>query len=223
MNADPLAPVYRWVEYAAFGRLLETCRFFFLPELRQARRALILGEGDGRFLARFLACNPTATVDVVEQSPKMIALARARIRPADTARVAFHRRIPAQTYDLIVTHFFLDCLSAAEAQEIIAEAAAASAPGATWIASEFHIPAHGIARWHAQLWITTMYAFFRWTTGLQTRSIPPYEEMLAEQGFHRRRQQHWRWGLVKAELYRKDLTSTSRPASGAATPAPPRP
>ncbi|MFN7934793.1 MAG: class I SAM-dependent methyltransferase [Bryobacteraceae bacterium] len=220
MNADPLAPIYRWLEYAAFGRLLETCRFFFLPELRLARRVLILGEGDGRFLARFLQSNPTATVDVIEQSPKMIALARARLSAPDLARVTFHssNQIPPHAYDTIVTHFFLDCLSPAEASRLIA--GIATTRHATWIVSEFHIPAQGWPRFHARLWITIMYAFFRWTTGLATRSIPPYEPMLAQHGFHRHSQQFWRWGLVKAELYRRNPTSPSPPSSAAKAPAP---
>lgn len=219
MNADPLAPIYRWIEYAAFGRLLETCRFVFLPKLHQARRVLILGEGDGRFLARFLQSNPTATIDVVEQSPMMVAIARSRLSTAALHRVAFHQQLPAETYDLIVTHFFLDCLSPAEASALIQNIGAS--PDATWIVSEFHIPAKGWPRFHAQCWIALMYAFFRWTTGLQARAIPPYETILAAQGFRCLETKLWRWGLVKAEHYRKQLTSPSQPSSAATGPTPP--
>ena len=57
MNADPIASSYRWLEYAAFGLALEHARFDFLSHAAAARRVLILGEGDGRFLARLLRCN----------------------------------------------------------------------------------------------------------------------------------------------------------------------
>ena len=55
VNCDPLARWYRWLEYAAMGRALERRRFEFLPGMAQARRVLILGEGDGRFLTRVIA------------------------------------------------------------------------------------------------------------------------------------------------------------------------
>ena len=82
MNADRIASSYRWLEYAAFGLALERARFDFLPRAADARRVLILGEGDGRFLAQLLECNRYATVAVIESSARMIELAR-RAVPAE--------------------------------------------------------------------------------------------------------------------------------------------
>ena len=59
MNADAIAGYYRWIEYAAFGPTLEYARFDFLRYAANARRVLILGEGDGRFLERLLAIQST--------------------------------------------------------------------------------------------------------------------------------------------------------------------
>ena len=53
MKIGRLARWYRWIEYAAFGRVLERRRFAFLPHIASARHMLILGEGDGRTLERF--------------------------------------------------------------------------------------------------------------------------------------------------------------------------
>ena len=96
LNFDPLARPYRWLEYATFGRALERCRFHFLPALTGARRALVLGDGDGRFLARLLRANPELEADVVDCSPAMLRLlqrtAQAR-RP--TACLPFIKRMPA--------------------------------------------------------------------------------------------------------------------------------
>ena len=89
-----------------------------MNEITDARRVLVLGEGDGRFLAAFLAANRGAGVDVVDASAGMIALARRRV--AGDERVRWHladgRRFepPAAAFDLIVTNFWLDCFPAAD-------------------------------------------------------------------------------------------------------------
>ena len=51
---DRLARPYRWLEYAAFGRVLLRCRYDLLPWLADARRVLTVGEGDGRFVAELV-------------------------------------------------------------------------------------------------------------------------------------------------------------------------
>ena len=127
MNADRIASSYRWLEYAAFGPALEQARFDFLSHAAQARRVLILGEGDGRFLARLLECNPRASVAVIESSARMIQLARQRVPPDDRTRVEFHhldaacQPWPEGPFDLAVTHFFLDILTFPEAESVILE------------------------------------------------------------------------------------------------------
>ena len=58
-----IARPYRWLEYLSFGPLLERCRFHRLPQMVDAKRALVLGDGDGRFLARLLRKNPQIQAD----------------------------------------------------------------------------------------------------------------------------------------------------------------
>jgi len=127
MNCNAIARWYRWMEYIGFGRALERRRFAFLSDVVDAKRVLVLGEGDGRFLAKIGApCKtrkntvkpPCFTVDYVDLSGNMLDLARSR---AGTEYVTYHHAdalkipLPAGHYDLIVTHFFLDCLNEKDA------------------------------------------------------------------------------------------------------------
>ena len=59
-----------------------------------------------------------------------------RIHHADAR--TFHP--PNPPYDLIVTHFFLDCLTTAEIQSLAATLRAARRPQALWLVSEFAVP-----------------------------------------------------------------------------------
>src|SRR5579862_867263 len=171
MNADQIASSYRWLEYAAFGRELERARVDFLPHCEAARQVLILGEGDGRFLARLLQCNREASVVVIESSQRMIELARRRIPHRERSRVQFHQlhagahALPEAPYDLVITHFFLDLFSSAEAEAMIHKVNAALQPGAIWLLSEFQEPPGALRRQHARLWLAAMYGFFSLTTG----------------------------------------------------------
>ncbi len=209
MNADPIAACYRWIEYAAFGKALERRRFAFLSRAACARRVLILGEGDGRFLARLAAINDTARVDVVEASAAMIELARGRLPQPAARRVRFHHQdalrapLPGDSYDLIVTHFFLDCFAADDAARMIATLAAALQPGGGWIVSEFQKPSGRLARLHARLWLFLMYTFFRLATGLAARELPPYAALLSRAGLVLEDQRQARWGLMVSQIWRK--------------------
>ena len=82
-NFDPLARLYRALEYLAFGGDLERARFCLLDHLAGRRSILILGEGDGRCLARLLPLAPEARIHCLDASPAMLARAGARI--ANTA------------------------------------------------------------------------------------------------------------------------------------------
>lgn len=208
MNIDRLARGYRWCEYAAFGRTLERRRYAFLDRASGASRVLIPGEGDGRALARLLAVAPDARIDVVELSGQMIELARRRI--AGSERVHFVQQDaleaswPANSYDAVVTLFFLDCLDAVQARVLIDGLAKALVPGGIWLVSEFGVPERGWRKWHARIWLWIMYRFFRAVTGLRTRALPPIEKLLTRAGLRLVEREEERWGLVRSEVWRKD-------------------
>lgn len=208
MNADRIASWYRWLEYAAFGKLLERCRYAYVERLRDAKRVLIAGEGDGRFLLRLAEENRTAKVDVIESSRKMIALARRRVvNRLSSDLVSLHhcdaRTAALPQCDAVVTHFFLDCFEEASAAAMVARIYAVLAPGGYWLLSEFRQPEHGLAAIHARLWIRTMYLFFRASTGLKTRCLPDYESLLRQAGMELIEERRWRFGLITAQLWRK--------------------
>jgi ubiquinone/menaquinone biosynthesis C-methylase UbiE len=210
VNADPIAAAYRWVEYLAFGRTLERCRYAHIEKIPADSRVLILGEGDGRFLAALLPrLSAEASVDVIESSAKMIALAKRRVSSHAGDRVQFyHNRdrelhVPQSGYDVVVTNFFLDCLSRSEAAALIRTATDRLQSGGLWVVGEFHVPERGLRRWHARLWIHTMYRFFRMTTGLKVRTIPDYAKLLRTANFTQRNRLEQRYGLVVAELWQK--------------------
>ncbi len=217
MNADRIARAYRWLEYAAFGYALEKARFDFLAYAADAQRVLILGEGDGRFLARLLEYNRYASVTVIDSSARMIELARGRVPASDLSRVRFLHAdwrvlLPSEEFDLVVSHCFLDVLDSCETQAVIAKVSAVLAPGCPWLLSEFQVPEGFFRRLHARLWLRAMYAFFAATTGLRASKLPPYRDYLARCGFAEIDYRERRLGLIRSHVWRKAISTQTAPA-----------
>jgi SAM-dependent methyltransferase len=210
MNCDPIARWYRVLEYLVFGRALEARRLEYLEQTANARSVLMLGDGDGRFLAEFATRNPMAHVDSVESSSRMLALAEGRIEKLkiDSGRVRFWAgdartiELPAQ-YDLIVTHFFLDCFRVDELQRLVARISERCCPGARWLVSEFHLPDAGSWRAAAKALISVMYLFFQMATGLKVNRLPEYTPILAGNGFRIGRHCSTAGGLLVSELWER--------------------
>jgi len=199
MNCDLIAPHYWWIERLGMGRMLERRRRWFLPELTRARRALVLGDGDGRFLRELLRQNPAVHADYVDLSSRMLELARDK---SGGERVNYYRadartlEFPREEYDLIATHFFFDCFDASELDTLIGRISAAAKPGARWVVSEFRVPSLA-----ARLAVRALYLFFRITTGLKTSRLTDHRPILETHGFQLESARPSRGGLVVSELW----------------------
>jgi len=201
MNCDLIAPHYWWIERLGMGRALELRRRWFLPEIGNAGRALVLGDGDGRFLRELLRRNLLVRADYVDLSRRMLELARNR---AGTERVDYQQadaltvEFPAGEYDLIATHFFFDCFGPDELGALIKRVADAARPGARWIVSEFRTP-----NLPERLLVSALYLFFGITTGLKTRKLVDHRPILRAHGFRLIKASHSRGALVVSELWER--------------------
>lgn len=219
---DRVARSYRVMEYLSFGPMLERCRFHHLQALASAHvtRALVLGDGDGRFLARLLAACPEASAEAVDASPAMLRLLRDRAvhQGAEqrlTTLCADARSFTPSIggYDLVATHFFLDCLNESETEALIRRLLPHLAPEARWIVSEFQVPADSRTRAaFARGLIASLYAAFHLLTGLRTRRIPPWRSLLAASGFACRASQSFLGGLLITEMWQRAEATTLAPA-----------
>jgi len=207
VNFDRVARSYRWLEYLSFGPWLARCRSAQLAHLTTARRALLLGDGDGRFLARLLAANPTVTADVVDSSRSMLMLLQRRLRKSeDRERICLHHAdaltwSPTGTYDLIVSHFFLDCFFPHQLEQLFDSVLPHVLPGAQWVISEFAIPRNTFAAWFARGIIAALYRAFGWTTGLRVRALPDYATSLLRRGLILGQDQSYLAGLLCSQLW----------------------
>ncbi len=209
MSFDTLAPHYRWMEFITAGEKLQRCRTRFISRTGQIRQALILGEGNGRFLAALRRHAPGSSVTCVDASERMLARAKGRLERAGlngSGLVFVHADAlewmpPERAFDLIVTHFFLDCFTAKQLETIVSKLAGAALPGAKWLLADFRIPASGLTRMRAWLMHRAMYLFFRWAARLPARELTPPDPFLKTHGFVLQDRRISEWGLLHTDLW----------------------
>lgn len=192
--------------------MLERCRFYFLAECFDARRALLLGDGDGRFTGRLLASNPKVEVDAIDCSAAMLKQLRRRAGAASTTGATRLRTVQADLrdfipdrggYDLVISHFFLDCLTDAEAAALVERTVPHLTLNASWLVSEFAIPEEGWRRGAARMLVRFLYFAFGIMTHLQVRKIPDYSSILVRNGFHLQQQARFLGGLLVTEIWQR--------------------
>ena len=208
---DHLARHYDLMEMLLAGGKLERCRNAFWDEIPFLENALLVGEGHGKFLVSLLRRNPSAQVTCVDASAEMLDVARKRLLRAALPinRVQFIRaevpawNPPAERYDLIATHFFLDCFPREQLAAVITSLQTAARPGAWWLVSDFQIPRAGLRRLRARIIHRLMYSFFRIVTRLPASALVSPQPFLRQNGFVRLRRAEFDWGLLCAELWKR--------------------
>ncbi len=209
-NFNRLAHVYRWMEVVSFGPWLERCRCAFLASLSHCERALVIGDGDGRFTERLLRVNPHIRVDAVDASSAMLRELFRRAG-ADANRVnatcldAREFQPESSSYDLVVTHFFLDCLTTSEVESLAFTLHASLSPSARWIISEFAIPSGWYGQLIARPLIRILYWMFGLLTGLKVHSLPNYRDALKRSGFEMVTERKLLGGLLVNEVWAIEL------------------
>lgn len=188
---------------------MQRCRLAFLHQFYEPKNILILGEGPGRFLVECCRRFPDAQVTCLDSSEKMLTQAAAQL--ASQRLKSDHVRFiktdiltwepPVSAYDLIVTHFFLDCFRTDQLEVIIPKLALAAKPDANWLIADFQIAASGFKRLRSQFVLALLYLFFRVVTRLPASSLSSPDLFLQKAGFTLHRRIASDWDLLKSDWW----------------------
>jgi len=206
-NFDRLARVYRWMEWLSFGPYLWRTRAAFLPSMAHVRRALVLGDGDGRFTAALLQANPLVRVHALDVSGGMLKslLQRAgkeayRVQ-AEQQDLRLWTPGAGEEYDLVVTHFFLDCLTTEEVRGLARRTRPALGKDGRWVVSEFAIPEGAVGGWVARPLVALLYWAFGLMTRLEVRRLPDWRIAMTEAGFAPVDEKQLLRGLLTSQIW----------------------
>jgi ubiquinone/menaquinone biosynthesis C-methylase UbiE len=184
--------------------------------MASCRRVLVYGDGDGRFLVELVRRVPQIRVVAIDASEEMVGRAARRL-PSNAgvqlvkadALVYDAAALPEAPFDLIVSHFFLDCFDEEELAELVMRVNAASSEGAVWVVSDFAIPQRPVARQAGWLVVGALYLVFGLLTGLKTRRLPDHGRVMREAGWRLDDRRILLEGLLISERWRRTLFSDS--------------
>ena len=137
----------------------------------------------------------------------MLARARKRVERLDGINFicadALAWTAPEGAFDLIVTHFFLDCFRAEQLELLIAGLARAAGPRANWLLADFRTAPAGMARFRSRVILWLMYRFFCAATQMPATTLTPPDAFLERHGFRLRERVVYDWGLLHSDRWQK--------------------
>lgn len=195
---DRLAPVYDVLARIVIGSGIRTSQLHFLNHLTTKKKLLILGGGTGWILPFILEANPTLQIDYIDMSPKMVELAKGRVKDSSVRfKVGTEENIPDIDYDCVITNFYLDLFDDTKLQSVVLRIKNSLGPGAYWIATDFV----NEKTWQKRV-LTIMYWFFDLTTGLKTLNLPLWEQGLHRAGGTQLEMKKYSRGFIKSTVLR---------------------
>lgn len=209
MSFDNLAPYYRSMERWTAGGRLQKARTAFLEVIPVPRRILTVGEGHGPFLLECCRRFPEASIVCVDASAAMMVQAKDALKKGglSDARVQWVRadaltwEPPAASFDLIVTHFFLDCFTEAQISTLIPRLAEAADRHASWLLADFQVP-QGLWRGlRSKSILAMLYLFFGMVTRVPARKLVIPDPFLQAAGWRLQKRVEYEWGLLKSDWW----------------------
>ncbi len=178
-NYNSIAFCYHILVKAVFGQALFKAQKKYISVLPDTGRLLIIGGGRGDILKPINKQKPLLKIDYVDQSEKMIEYAQ---EACELETVNFiigdERSIPNNSYDAIITFFFLDLFKENRRTKIIYSLKNLLGENSVWLVADFNRPTN----WWQQLIEKTMFFFLKKTTQIESSSLADYSDILSKQG-----------------------------------------
>jgi hypothetical protein len=120
-------------------------------------------------------------------------------------------QFPEAPFDLVVSHFFLDCFTQPEIELLLSRVQEAVCEDTVWIVSDFAIPERAPAKQIAMLIVRGLYVAFGLLTGLTIRRLPDHGRVLQKAGWRLEDRQELLFGLLASERWRRRSSKTNVP------------
>lgn len=174
---DHVAPVYDLLSAMVFGNRLMTVQCFFLDQLSENDKVLIVGGGTGKIL-KHPAFKRASSIDFLELSEGMIKRAQRYSKSLDDVNF-IHADFFQHSgrYDFIICNFFLDCFNEEYLAKACQQLRLMLNPNSRLVVTDFQ----KTSRVKHRLLLKAMLSFFRLFTSLQADELNDIPIALAKE------------------------------------------
>lgn len=184
----------------AFGDQLYRAQLYFVNEINNNDRVLIIGGGSGKFLRDLLKMKPGIDVVYVEASSKMIGLAQKVTQSKVTFIHGTEDDIPAQLFDVVITNFFLDLFTEDEISPVVKKISSNLRVSGKWLITDFE----KTEKFSHQLVLWLMYRFFRVTGSIDAKGLAQWRPVLAAANLTLQNAKSFSDGFVSTSVFVKN-------------------
>lgn len=222
-----MSHVYDLMTGRSVGNVIVRSQINWTNELPAERRALIVGDGTGRFLLELLRRAKPSHVVTIDISETMIRKARQRIQNNDPTKLEMVNFVTADLdaltlkdllslshgnqnkenpayYDVIATNFFLDLYTERNVLKKVQKLSSVHAINGIYINTDF-IRVHGtglLVRIQRFL-LKGLYVLFRLVTRIPGYRPADYDAILKECGYEKLKSRYFAFGMIESSMYRK--------------------
>lgn len=186
---DRLAPFYDFVVWVVFGKRLSRFADAAISSLHHSKNCLIVGGGSGEIIRQCFEQAISEQYFYAELSAKMIQRAKSRFMDEELSKIKFgndwESLIGSQKLDLVIFPFVLDCLTQTNVEKFIKALRPKLDSNAQILIIDFHeLKANGsFTRNLKNAFISLLYFFFRFATGIEAKSLPNINRVMIDNAF----------------------------------------
>lgn len=200
-----LASIYDFLGGIVFLGSLHRSQIHFLSRLQKIENVLIVGGGTGRFLVELLKLGKVEKLTYVDISAGMISQAKKKVQKIGALdKVDFIcgglDSIPDKEYDLICTHYFLDCFEEVELSGIMKKFKKLLSKEGVWHFTDFYLDSSSSI--FRKCFVAFLYRFFKVFCGLKVKKLPNFKLLFLENGLQVEEEKYFFKCLLRTAIYR---------------------
>lgn len=196
-NFNRIAVVYDFLKGLVFGQQLEKASNYFLDQLPENSKILIVGGGAGQILENFQSSHQ---IKYLELSKVMLRKAK-QIRSKATIDYIQADILEWSTddkFDFIVTPFILDCFNEHQLKLLFQKLNNILNKDGEWIQTDFY-PKNSAHK----LLIKFMYIFFNYSINLKVNKLADFDLLFKNHKFILKRNAFFFHSMVESKIYQK--------------------
>jgi tRNA (cmo5U34)-methyltransferase len=210
---NKIAPFYHAVSMICSLNRIHKSQMWLLSKKMNFSKTLIIGGGDGKFLIEAIKQGLSEQYYYVDLSDAMIKLAHGKIEkqlPLSLDSVVFicgsYQDIPNnQKFDLIITPYFLDCLSEGELSLVMAKLHAQLTVEGTWYFTDFNIPKDKTLNFIFKNIIQLLYRILNLFCDMGVNHLPDFNNEFCKYKFTLLHEEYFIGGLLVSRIYKSKI------------------